>query len=308
MFLRGKIDLFFQLFKPVNDELLEDFLIKSYLLDEKERISNNNICLIECPNNKFYYLLFALLAKKINKNLGIKSYLAINDSVNLSFGSSLLSILKRSYFFNVLKKRKYIKGYSKLNIQVGFSVVGWRGIFYWLYDLGKSYALWKNIRNNKSAPESLCIDGIEIWDLIIDSYLRFLPSEKFQYNNKFVRYLLFIALRNIRISKKYFEEKQVKYYLTTYTTYINHGITARVALSKNVNVWSFANLQSFGKKLDIKDSYHTANTTSYKKIFDELDGKQKKLKLAEDSLKRRFGGEKDDATIYMAKSSYALDK
>ena len=149
------------------------------------------------------------------------------------------------------------------------------------------------------------IDGIEVLDLLISSYLRFRPSPVFDVRDRFVRRLIWQAMRNARNARTYFKRHKPLTYLTSFSTYVEHGVPVRVALQEGVRVLSYGNLSQFGKKLSIQDPYHTAAFLNYKRDFDTLQNQEQKIELAAQKLDFRLRGGVDNATSYMRESAYS---
>jgi hypothetical protein len=99
-------------------------------------------------------------------------------------------------------------------------------------------------------------------------------------------------------------------YLSTYSTYIEHGIPVRVAISLGIPVRVYGNLITFGKRLSSDDFYHTTNVSQYKLKFESLspDQRYSAINLAEIHLNHRLSGQIDSATSYMKISAYALSE
>jgi len=93
-------------------------------------------------------------------------------------------------------------------------------------------------------------------------------------------------------------------YLTSYSTYLEHGIPVRVALQEGIRVLSFGSLTRFHKELTLQDWYHTANCDQYRSTFDALANKDERLAEAEQQLRTRMSGGIDAATSYMKVSAY----
>ena len=186
---------------------------------------------------------------------------------------------------------------------VGYRCATWAHPFRDVVDWFRSKSLWLQLQQ-QDARFSLEIEGIEVADLLVDSYLRFKPSPQFDVTDTFVRRLIWQALRDVRQANAYFLRSRPRWYLTSYTTYLEHGIPARVALRHGVAVWSFGNLNQFGKKLTQTDSFHTRDFSRYKSGFDGLDKKEQRLEAAARQLEIRLSGGVDSATSYMRQSAY----
>ena len=93
----------------------------------------------------------------------------------------------------------------------------------------RSRALWRAQRG-KTDGFAAVIDGVPVTDLVIDSYLRFRPSPRFDAADPFVLTLIRQAHRDVRRARRYFQRRRPAAYLTSYSTYLEHGIAVRVAL------------------------------------------------------------------------------
>ena len=94
-------------------------------------------------------------------------------------------------------------------------------------------------------------------------------------------------------------------YLTTYSSYIVHGIPVRVAVSENIPVYSFGDLGKFAVPITKNHLFHTSDIKILE-IFNSLkDKKILALKKSEELLNYRISGGIDPATSYMTKSAYS---
>ena len=92
--------------------------------------------------------------------------------------------------------------------------------------------------------------------------------------------------------------------LTSYTTYIQHGIPARVAVRHGVLVYALSNSQEFATQITPENSWHTRDGRNYKADFSNFSDQAGKLASAERQLNDRLSGKIDAATSYMKKSAY----
>jgi hypothetical protein len=93
--------------------------------------------------------------------------------------------------------------------------------------------------------------------------------------------------------------------VTSFSTYIEHGIAVRVALQEGVRVQSFGSFAQPCKELTLSDWFHTPDTTGYRSTFRSLDRQEERLAQAEQQLQARLSGGIDTATSYMNVSAYA---
>lgn len=158
---------------------------------------------------------------------------------------------------------------------------------------------------NDDDLNSLTVDDIQIGDLVIDTYLRFKPTAKIDRDDPFMSTVLEQALRDLRHARTYFAARRPKIYLTSYTTYVQHGIPARVAAHLGTRVVSFGNLQELCKINHPADMTHTRRAFDYAARFAALDQREAAIQAAEAALSHRMAGGTDAATAYMGKSAYA---
>jgi hypothetical protein len=170
-------------------------------------------------------------------------------------------------------------------------------------DWFRSRAIWRRERCNPDVSRLTILD-VQVGDLIIDSYLRFRPSPRFDMSDPFVVWLIWQTHRDIRSARAYFSARKPKVYLTSYSTYIDHGVAVRVALQENVRVRSFGNFVQLGKELTSSDWFHTPDSSTYRSDFERLDRQEEKLAEAERQLAVRLSGGIDAATSYMRVSAY----
>ncbi len=254
--------------------------------------------------DKFYFLLFGAFRAHLTPSLRGRAELVVVRAVSGAIGTGWLAELKRAAPVAWLLSKPWVRAYGAFVDDVAYWCATWAHPYSDLADWMSSGRLWRQLQQ-QNENHSLLIDGIEVADLIIDSYLRFKPSPEFSVSDPFVRRLVWQALRDVRQAQAYFGKSRPRLYLTSYTTYLEHGIPARVALQKGVDVWAFGNLTGFGKHLSLSDSYHTRNCSSYRSGFEALDRQTERLQQAREQLEIRLSGNIDVATSYMRQSAYS---
>lgn len=286
---------------PVVHPLIFDSLKKVVPTGAENRTGTLAIQLVQ---DRLYFLLFGTLGWKLRAH-GINRVdaLAVN-SINGAVGTTWRARLMRSAPLTKLFVDRWLRAFGDTIDGIAYRSATWRHPLSDLKDWFRAHRHWERL---KACPDIALyvINDIQVGDLVIDAYLRFHPAPEFKVEDPFVRKLLWQALRDIRMSTRYFSRVRPRLYLTSYTTYLEHGIPARVALKNGVNVWSFGNLNTFGKKLSLEDEYHTRDTSAYRRIFDSLDNQAERLEAARVQLETRLSGGIDTATSYMKKSAYA---
>ncbi len=280
----------------VSPRAFDDLTISSLM---SNRAAQGTVA-IQLVQDKFYFLLFGA----IRSTLRMRAELVVVMGASAAVGAGWLPEFKRTAPLTWLRNQSWVRAYGELVDGVAYRCATWTHPFNDLADWFRSSALWRKLQQQGEAY-TLQIDGVEVADLLIDSYLRFRPSPEFDVTDPFVRRLIWQALRDVRQAQGYFGRVRPRLYLTSYTTYLEHGIPARVALHQGVDVWSFGNLNSFGKRLSLSDSYHTQNFSAYRKTFEALDNHAELLQEARKQLENRLAGGIDAATSYMRQSAYA---
>lgn len=286
--------------------------VHPYVFDflKKEEIvkagNQEGIATIQLVQDRLYFLLFGALGWKLRAH-GINRIDAISvNSINGAIGTTWRAKVFRSAVVIKLFVNRWLRAFGDTVDRVAYRSATWRHPLSDLTDWFRANRHWNRL---KACPDiaSYAIDGIQVGDLVIDSYLRFHPAPEFEVENPFVRALLWQAQRDIRMSTRYFRRARPRLYLTSHATYLEHGIPARVALKNGTEVWSFGNLNTFGKKLTLEDAYHTRDTSNYRRIFEMLDKQEERLDAARIQLESRLSGGIDTATSYMKKSAYSSD-
>lgn len=250
--------------------------------------------------DKFYFLLFGALRSCFPT---LRAELLVVRAISGAVGTGWLAEVKRSPPVAWLATQPWLRAYGGLFEGTAYRCANAGAPLQSLRDWLRANRLWEQLQ---AAPEpvSLVIDGVEIGDLLVDSYLRFKPSPEFDVHDPFVRRLIWQTLKDVRRAQAYFGRDKPAFYLTSYTTYLEHGIPARVALQAGVPVWSFGNLNQFGKRLSLENSFHTSDFSGYRATFEGLDQQEERLQLAREQLDLRLSGGIDAATSYMRQSAY----
>ena len=270
---------------------------------ERAEASTGALAFQSVPD-KFYFLLFGAIRAHLKAGLRGRAELVVVRAASGAVGTGWLAELKRAAPVTWLWSRPWVRAYGTLIDGVAYRCATWAHPFSDLVDWIRSGALWRQLQQ-QGEDRSLRIEGIEVADLIIDSYLRFKPSPEFDVADPFVRRLVWQALRDVRQARAYFGRVRPRLYLTSYATYLEHGIPVRAALQHGVDVWAFGNLNRFGKQLTLDDSYHTQDFSGYRSGFEALDRQAERLQQAREQLENRLSGGIDAATSYMRQSAYA---
>ncbi len=259
--------------------------------------------LVQCVQSSYFLALFTHIVHALRQRAPIEVDLFVPRSFDAAVGTGWQFDLLRAFPINRLHANQWIHIYDKVATRLGYRSTSLRHPLGDLIDAFRSWRLWRCL-DSTSELEAVSIGGVLCGDLVIDSYLRFRPSPRVQLGDLFLLRVLWQAHRDVRRAQHYFMTARPLLYLTSYTTYVQHGVAARVALKEGVRVYSFGNLQDFGKKLGPQDSFHTRDALNYKRDFEQLVDVDSLLIEAQRQLDLRMSGGVDTATSYMAASAY----
>lgn len=273
-----------------------------YLASSNHSGDQTDVILVQTVERFCYYALFGLIVKSMRKHKAIHVEQFVLSSIQENESTSLKQFLKLR-FVGKARTKKWIKLYSAFCNKVGYKSAGFSTPVKDMVDFILAWRCWVKIKSKKDLV-GLRIKGVLVGDLINDTYMRFKPAPTVNLKKKYLIIIIWQAYRDVRRATKYFEEVKPSAYLTSYTTYIQHGVAVRVALLAGVKVFSLSNFQEFAKELSIDDWFQTQNPDFYAKDFSKLGSHESKLALAEEAMSARVSGKIDNATSYMKKSAY----
>jgi hypothetical protein len=302
-------------FKKINN-FINNFT-ESIRFNEKERVIYDalkarkvksqssgieKVVLIENVDNIYYLGLFGEIVIALKGKANIHAHQFVMQSLIPKQFNSLL-IFFASYFNQYALKRKLKALYGAYCDGVGYESNGFSNPAQDVFDVIRSYKYWKKIKSKEDVI-NLEINQVPIGDLVADSFLRFKPAIAIDVSDAYLWFVIWQACRDLRRAKAYFSTVKPDIYLTTYSTYIQHGIAVRVALQERVSVYALGNSQEFAKKLTLQDRMHLKHHSSYKKEFSQLANQSSCMEMADTELASRMNGFIDNATFYMKKSAY----
>jgi hypothetical protein len=259
---------------------------------------------VQCLEDPLYFALMSAMCEQLRKLRGVRIELVVVRSISSAVGTGVARNLARSSWLGWIVTNQWIRAFGDLAQGVAYRSQSLMHPVADTLDWLRSWVTWLRARDNPAWAD-LRIDGVRVGDLIIDSYLRFSPSPRFDSRSTFTRRILWQAYRDVRMARRYFRRRRPHAYLTSYATYVEHGIPVRVALLEGIRVLSFGNFTRFSKELTVQDWFHTADTSDYRAAFAALDDRPRRLAEAEQQLCLRLGGGVDPATSYMKVSAYA---
>jgi len=282
---------------------MANLLVEAKKLPEKAD-QNCPLVVIQCIEDPLFYGLFASLMLELRRTCGARGALLLARSINGAVGVSWLAMIARSLPLAWMITSQWARVNRNLVGPVAYRSHSLRHPFWDIMDIWRSWKIWRRLRRADDIL-NLKIDGVHIGDLVVDSYLRFRPSPRFNVGDRFVWRVLWQTLRDLRRACHYFKMARPALYLSNNSTYVEHGVPVRVALSLNIPVRVFGNLAVFGKLLTQDDVFQTKDTSDYRRVFESLENPHHLLNEADKELAFRLSGGVDSATSYMKASAYS---
>lgn len=260
---------------------------------------------LQFVDGAFYYCLFAEIITALRNRISLNAQGYTYHSLRHSASQSLRDFLRMRLFMNTLYDRKWIKLYAAFCDGVAYRSAAitapWRDAIFLL----RAFTIWRGLTDKKHLA-GLRIKGILVGDIVIDSYLRFRPSPVLVLRDWYLMVVIHQTFREVDKAVRFFSRFRPKVHLTSYTTYLQHGVAARVALSLGTRVVSFGNYQDLSKTITPDSMGHARDFSRYAQDFAKLDGRTEKLALADTNIRKRLGGAIDNAIGYMKASAYEV--
>lgn len=261
------------------------------------------LVLVQCVEDPYYFGLFGQIVSSLRVDGPVRAEQFVLRSANVGEADSWGKFIGLRLVLNKILNQKWTRLYSSFCDDVAYQCSGWDFSIADFIDLFRAHSAWKSL-SNAASLERLEIRGIPVGDLVNDTFLRFKPAPTVDIEDKYLFLIIWQAYCDVRRAHNYFSNSKVNLYLTSYSTYIQHGIPVRIALRAGVKVFSFGNYQEFSKQLSTQDWMHTKEASAYAKEFSLLDNPSEKLTLADKKLSARLAGATDAATAYMKESAY----
>jgi hypothetical protein len=271
-------------------------------LSSKTNAEASRHVVIQCVQDPFYLTLFAHIAHALRERGSVSVELFVPQSINIAVGFNLLKSMQRFFPLNRLQINQWVRLWDVVSTKIAYRSTSCYPLAD-IIDAWWSWCIWRKL-DSASDLEAISVNGVPCGDLVIDSYLRFRPSPRVVLGDLFLMQVLWQAHRDVRRAQRYFRSKKPLLYITTYTTYVEHGIAARVALQEGSNLISFGNFQEFGKFHSQDDFFHTRNTLTYLRDFHLLPDPKPLMEMARRQIEARLAGDIDIAISYMAAPAY----
>jgi hypothetical protein len=261
------------------------------------------VVLVEAVEDHYYLALFARVVAGIAAEQPIRAQQFVQRSLRPGSTRSLYHAAKSVCFYNALTDRKWVRLFAAFCGGIAYRSASGALSQSGISDLIEARRIWKGLES-KDALLELTLSGIKVGDLIYDTYLRFKPAATMDLKSAYLWVVIWQTLRDLRAARAYMLDVKPSMFITTYSTYVQHGVAARVALAAGVKVCTFGNHLEFYKQLSATDWTHTRNPDNYRSDFARLESPSQKLAQADRALAARLSGTIDLATAYMRRSAY----
>lgn len=261
---------------------------------------DNPRLIVQMPTDYFYLVLFFIAIKKISpKKVDALWHQNIMSAPRYERWSCLKKFLRQ--FARLCDRLKWEKLYSaigatKFNTLEVDRVTAFKNALI-------ARVLFNKIKS-KADVLNISLNGTLCGDLIYDTYLRYRVQPTVDIKDPYLRTVITQALNAQTAMRRLLARNKFGIFLTSYTSYVQHGIPAREALNAGVEVFSSGNLSQYFKRLQLSDTLHTTAHWLYKEQFGRLLNQESALDLARNELELRFQGGVDRATLYMKESAY----
>ena len=288
--------IFYTFHHIIEDKSYKTFknLIKNRYQNKYVRKNSKEIILIDFFDYYPFIIYWAEICNYLNNKYGFQL-----KYFYFPFHNSLFS--KYNFF---LKKRKKI--YESFNCFELINEIDSK------IDNNLKEKIIKSYKNKVASKEELLnykIKDILVGDLIYDTFLRTKSSRaQATIDNLNDPYLINLVVRShIIVDKllKVFDVYNVKLLLPSHSSYIQYGISVRIATKNKVPVIFLYKKGLSGKKIyflnkDDNQVYDNLPYYRFKETFNKMDASNKKeaLRIGEELIKKRFSGEGDN---YMKK-------
>jgi hypothetical protein len=262
------------------------------------------LVVIEAVEDLFFYNLLGEVITGLRRvgSVRVTRWASFSFNVDASFS---VKNSGRAWLERQLRSRfRWGRLYDALCDLAGRRADHWQGPFVELSCLWRAWGLFRGLRS-KDQLAALMVDGVLIGDLVIDTYLRFRPAIEVRLRDWYLFWVLRQALKDIAGTRAFFGRTKPSLYLSTYTTYVQHGIPVRVAVAMGIPAWSFANAQEFGTRLTKDHQLQSRRCASYAADFARLEEQENKIARADTLLGARVSGVADLPTSTM-RSAYQV--
>ena len=276
-------------------------LLHKLNINQIESLNQKKI-LIQMPTDYYYLCLFFVATRFSGNKYACISGLWHQNIMSAPKDESLQTVRRFARrVFNLLDEFKWKKLYKSIGVSrfCTLHVSIWQAF----KNRKEAKLIWRSLRT-KSDVLALEINGTACGDLIYDTYLRYRVQPTVDIKDPYLKIIISKCLNAQAAFRKQLSKSSYDIFLSSYSSYIQHGIPVREAINAGLDVFTAGNLSQYFKRLDKNDWLHTAAYWKYKSQLNLLGDVSSKRKAAKLQLQSRFNGQIDSATQYMKSSAY----
>ena len=285
------------------------FIRDSPFIDKSKFSDRNRVILIQMPMDYFYVSLFSLVGQQLSQQLnGQRIGLWPHNILPFPRQESITALgrIIRSFLQQIsqlLEQKKWSKVYRGIGIvgDIGLDQVGFLEK---MRHKRAAHRIGSSLKSKRQLID-LVLNGVHCGDLIYDTYIRFRGRPTVKLDDPYLEYLIAQCLNAQLRIRTYLAEHNVAVLLSSYSSYIQHGVPVREALKSGVTVYTAGACPQYLKELDKESPLQESNYQDYASTFALLNEKAAKRVLAKRQLEERFVGHIDGAIRYMQSSAYA---
>lgn len=284
--------------------------ILSYLEETKSGAQRSGsldkpLILFSGVRDHVYGSLFAILAQDLQAKHNVTAGFICTDSLNLTIGYRPINHVLRIRWIGMFFSRLWKQLYGGMELGCLYDACDPRHRYqsWMLKDRDELWRAFQQVKEHHSAVE---YRGVEIWDLVVDTYLRFKPSASFDSGDPFVGALILQTVLDVHHLQAIFETSNISAFVTSNATYIQHGVAVRLAQKYGIPVVSFGNENKFGKLHKKDDVFHVLPSQNYKSNFQKMPQQRQRraLEQAHSALRAKFEAGTVTHMRYMRSSAF----
>ena len=268
-----------------------------------KKSEDNEVGIIEAVKDRCYLYKVATSLNLVSINpdsipiIGLWPYIGLRDILKTNDWSEFFY----SHIHNTRLFNKWRRLYAPLGL-ISFAKI--EGIFFdnIFSHIVQALKLFIKTKREKSF-DNLYIDNLYVGDLVHASYIRFRETEQIQYDDFFIFYLIFKSIKIQNNIRRLLLRYKVKFYITSFTSYVQHGVAVREMMHSGIQVYSLGNSKDVIKKHEKGDLSHKLPYWKYRALAQEYLTPEM-YSAANATLQARFSGEIDKSIFYMRKSAY----
>jgi hypothetical protein len=284
---------------------------KNFIKQSNRQLVKNSECskskkiLIQTPLD-YYFLLFfksLILENNFNKYEIYGLYPLVIYKIKIK-SKKIIDLLPHSlidFILRFLAFKKICKLYNSIGLKKIYKFSN--NNFSYFSQKKKASIIFNNLKT-KNDVLKLSYNKIIIGDLVYDTYLRWRSAATLDINDKFLEKIIFLSIRMIDNLNKFYRKNKILFYISTFSSYIHHGIPVRFFYNKKVKVYLSKPLSFQENIIQISDNHYFNSFNFY-----NLKSKIKKINktqfsYAKKSLENKFFGKFDVTSSYLKFNPY----